>query len=388
MSDLLQRMRAYDQRHPLLWDISLAALVAAVCVNATPTNTLLGTSLLIIVHAILPLRRRHPQPVLWAVIAVILLAVPVSLTTGMELAWIYLAVWVLLFNTGLRSPLPPVAALAGVLGVGISAAIFSYSMVPALYEQATFTGAVLAMCAACYLLGLQIRSQREQAAAERREAAREAAVAERHRIAQEMHDIIGHNLSVITSLATGGSATVRAAPAQAVQAFDAIGEVSRSSVREVRRVLTVLEDDHSTEGATLSPQPGIADVTELVETVRTAGLSVEMQRVGELSGLSPGRQLTIYRILQEALTNTLRHSAPQAHCAVSIVRNQDAIDVSIVSDARIAVSEQFDGEQAGSGRGLTGMRERVEAYNGTLSVGPTSNGWKVHASIPATSVAC
>lgn len=399
MSGLQQRTGAFDRRCPLLWDLGLAAGVAVISLNVMTPDNLLGLALFVLVHAVLAIRRRRPAVALAVAAAALSLAGVVALSAGLSLVWVYLGMWILLFNTGLRRPLPPVP-LAGIIAVTTAAgAFFSESFQSGFREQVTFAAAVAAMCTASYLLGLQIRGQREQRAAERREAAHAAVVAERSRIAQEMHDIIGHNLSVISSLSAGGAAAARTSPEEAARAFGLIGEVSRSSSREVRRVLEVLRHDLTDQGASLNPQPGVGELSELVEAIRAAGLPVSMERSGDLAGLSPNRQLVVYRTVQEALTNTLRHAGPGTHAAVTVRREGTELVVEITDaggpGAELAGSDlpgpeqqrRPEGAQGGSedaqrGSGLLGMRERVEAYGGTLLAGPSVRGWRVLARLP------
>ena len=399
----LRRVRAFDRRHPLWWDVALACVIGVISANATGDVTLLGVALLIVVHGALVFRRRSPLPALLVASASVVVTGVAAVLTGTTMPWAYLAVWVLLFHVGLRdsgswnSGLPErlrfavVGVIAGVVSLTSAVSPAGAAMIGAIdpEERIRASIAVLAMCAASFLLGLQIRSRREQLAAHREEAARTAVIAERSRIAQEMHDIIGHNLSVITSLATGGAVAVRNAPDDAAAAFDAIGTVSRSSVRDVRRVLAVLRHDRSTDGASLRPQPGLGEVNELVEAVRAAGLPVTLSRADSLQGLSAGRQLTVYRIVQESLTNVLRHAATGSRVDVAILR--DGADVVVrVDDVGPAGADTGSREpavvtspMARSGHGILGMRERAEAYGGTLEAGPARGGWSVVARIGA-----
>ncbi|WP_246012646.1 sensor histidine kinase [Myceligenerans xiligouense] len=394
-----RRVRAFDRRHPLWWDVLLAAGVGAVSANATGELTPSGIALLLVVHGALVFRRRSPLPALVVASAAVVVAAGVAVLTATPAPWAYLAVWVLLFDVGLRETGPReadprergrlavVAVIAGMVTLAGAAGAGAVGVID-IEERIRASAAVLAMCAASFLLGMQIRSRREHLAAQRAEAARSAVVAERSRIAQEMHDIIGHNLSVITSLATGGAVAVRNAPDDAAAAFDAIGAVSRSSVRDVRRVLTVLRHDRSADGASLRPQPGLDDVAELVEAVRATGLPVSLRREGSLRGLSAGRQLAVYRIVQESLTNILRHAAGSSRAGVAILRDGPDVLVKVDDDGPAGVGTGSR-TPAGShpatrpGHGILGMRERAEAYGGTLQAGPTRDGWSVLARIGA-----
>lgn len=384
MTGPVQRVRAFDGRHPLWWDIILVVALTMISINATPQVDLLGAALLVVVGGAVLFRRRRPFASLLTAVTGVGLASVVTLLTDLDLAWTYLGVWVLLFNVGLRDDGRRVTIIGALMGVTALAAFVAPldGTAADVAERFRSSLTVGAMCAASFLVGAQINSQRKALANQQQEAARAAVVAERSRIAQEMHDIIGHNLSVITSLANGGAVVARNAPQDAVRAFDAIGAVSRSSVRDVRRVLAVLRHDQSPDGASLSPQPGLADVEPLVESVRAAGLPAQLERTGDLSSLSAGRQLAVYRIVQESLTNVLRHADAPARVSIRIARQDDELVV-LVDNSGAAAPATHRPDGAVPGHGILGMRERAQAYGGTVEAHPFGTGWRVRARIPA-----
>lgn len=379
----VQRVRAFDQHHPLWWDLAVPIASGPVMLNASPPLQPLGVALLLLVLAGVALRRRAPVPALLVVLAGVVVGAAVSGLTDHAVAWVYPAVWVALFNVGLRHGARHTWAVGAMIAVvGLAAFITPVDGMTAVPgERVRMALSVSAMSAATYLAGLQIDNRRQALVAHRRDAAREAVIAERSRIAHEMHDIIGHNLSVITSLATGGAVAVHSSPQDAVSALDAIGEISRSSVREVRRVLAVLRYDQSPDGAPLSPQPGLDDVAGLVDTVRAAGIRVALERSGDLGGVPAGRQLVVYRIVQESLTNVLRHAGAQTQVIVTIAREGTDLVVLVDDDGAGATSSRRVGT-AEPGHGILGMRERAEAYGGTVDAHATPHGWQVHARIP------
>lgn len=383
MTGPLRRVRALDRRHPLWWDLVLTAVLTAVSIRATPQLDPLGTGLLLVVGAAVLFRRRRPFVALLVAVTAVALAAVVSSLTDLGLAWVYLAVWVLLFNVGLRHGGRQLAVSGAAIGLTALVAFVAPADETAVQiaDRVRSSLAVGAMCAASFLAGAQVDGQRRAAASERQKAARDAVVAERSRIAQEMHDIIGHNLSVITSLANGGAVAVRHSPQDAERAFDAIGEVSRSSVREVRQVLAVLRHDRSPDGASLSPQPGIGDIGSLVQSLRTAGIPARLERVGDLGSLTAGRELAVYRIVQESLTNVLRHADAPAWVNVTVAREQRELVV-LVDNGSAVPSDRRRLDGAGPGHGILGMRERTEAYGGTVQAHPTATGWRVRARIP------
>jgi signal transduction histidine kinase len=215
-------------------------------------------------------------------------------------------------------------------------------------------------------------------AAERDQRARtaEAVADERRRIARELHDVVAHHVSVMGVLATGSRRTLRRDPDAADEALATIEETGRTALREMRRLLDVLRTEAEPAGE-LAPQPGLAGVNGLVEQVREAGLPVRLAIEGSPDPLDPGVALTIYRIVQEALTNALKH----AGAATAEVRLQFGRYWMTVEVSDTGRGPQLGGN--GVGHGLLGMRERVTLYGGTLRAGPRpGGGFRVYAKIP------
>ncbi|EMY36032.1 histidine kinase [Arthrobacter crystallopoietes BAB-32] len=207
-----------------------------------------------------------------------------------------------------------------------------------------------------------------------------AAADERSHIAREMHDIVAHSLSVIITQADGARYASAQDPAIAGQTLATIAETGRTSLREMRRLLGVLRGD---EVASTRPLPGLADVETLVETVRRSGLEVEHEWVGQpRRPLPAGAELTGYRVVQEALTNVLKHAGPDATVTVRLEWSGRGLDLAIIDDGRGAAA---DPSTAGSGQGIAGMAERLALYDGTVEAGPKSGGgFRVLAFIPYT----
>jgi signal transduction histidine kinase len=217
---------------------------------------------------------------------------------------------------------------------------------------------------------------------ERDERARSAVQEERTRIAREMHDIVAHSVSVMVVQAGAARRMVTRDPAAAVVAAGEVEETGRAALRDMRRVIGVLRadgDDPADEArspAALGPQPGLGDVTELVDTYRDAGLDVRVRTDGEVRPLPSGVELAAYRIIQEALTNTMKHSGP-ARAEVRVAYLADALTIVVADDGRGA---GFDPDV---GHGLPGMRERVTVYGGDLDAGPhPGGGFRVRARLP------
>ena len=218
-----------------------------------------------------------------------------------------------------------------------------------------------------------------EAEADRLAEAERAVASERSRIAREMHDVVAHSMSVVAVQAAAGREIVHADPHKAEQVFARIEAVGRESLTELRRMLGVLRE-LGDESASLAPQPGVADIADAVEQSNAAGVATELVVNGQQRALSPGVELTVFRIVQEALTNVRKHAGRSAAATVSIRYEAHAVFVEVVDDGRGAATSL---SRLGSGHGLLGMRERVEIYGGELHAGPQQGGgFAVRASLP------
>jgi signal transduction histidine kinase len=207
---------------------------------------------------------------------------------------------------------------------------------------------------------------------------RDAIREERDRIARELHDVIAHGMSVMVIQADAARHELDPGEVVADAAFAEIERTGRESLREMRRLLDLLRaDDLPQAGAELMPQPGLAGVDALVRSVGQAGLPVDLRIEGEPRPLSPGIDLAAYRIVQEALTNALRHAGP-ARATVVIGYTDRGLSLHVEDDGR--GSAALNG--GGGGNGLVGMRERARLYGGSLSAGPGGRGFVVTATLP------
>jgi signal transduction histidine kinase len=238
--------------------------------------------------------------------------------------------------------------------------------------------------AAAYLFGSTMRNRRlytEQLEArasalerERDEETRRALAEERLRIAQELHDVVAHSMGVIAVQSGVGAHVIDSEPGEAKQALEAISQTSRSTLVEIRRMLGVLRED---SGASHAPAPGLADLHRLVQEVAGAGLHAEVRVEGTTAKLPPGVDFTAYRIVQEALTNVLKH-AGRATATVIVGYEGTALRLEILDDGR-----GVNGPATPGGHGLVGMRERVGVYGGSFEAGPrTGGGFRVAARLP------
>jgi signal transduction histidine kinase len=229
-----------------------------------------------------------------------------------------------------------------------------------------------------YTAELELRAERLEQA---RESDLRAVIAEeRGRIARELHDVVAHHVSVMTVQASAAQRTLDRDPGRSREAMAAVEQTGRQALVDMRRIVGVLRADGE-DACDRAPQPGTDDLCALVEQVREAGLRTEVVVSGHQRRLPPGVDLTVYRIVQEALTNTLKHGGP-TQALVSINFGTDAIGVEVRDQGRGAAANlATDGRPRG--HGLLGMRERVALYGGHLQAGPRpGGGYEVSAHIP------
>jgi len=265
------------------------------------------------------------------------------------------------------------------------------------------------MAAAALLAGVVVRTLRHQMSwlierAERLEFERDqqsflAAASERARIAREMHDVVSHNIQVMVTLADAAAIAQRTDPQRASEAIAQVSGAGRQALRDMRRLLGLLRDgadetrtrvnlDEHLDGDALAPQPGLSELSALAESVRSTGLMVSLGSSGEPFALSGAAELTVYRIVQEALTNVLKHAASARSVNISLTFGDPHVTVRIVDDGRSptpvlsrAMPSLGPGSHPG-GHGVLGMKERAAAFEGNLSAGPNdAGGWEVVATL-------
>ncbi|MEV3974460.1 histidine kinase [Streptomyces sp. NPDC050698] len=395
---LTHRARAFDRRHPLLWDLHFTGFwVTAALIDYAgggwrhnahqldlPGWLLLTLSLGLSVPLLW--RRTHPAAALAAMVPFTL----VDAWTGAALQAALLQL-VLVYHLALRRPLRSLWWATALVMTPVLVSALRHG--EGSWDQQI--GSHLMSTAVAALIGITVRTRRSYTAAledrarrletERDQQAQLATAAERARIAREMHDIIGHNLSVITGLADGGRYAAAKSPERAAQALDAIATTSRQALTELRRLLDVLREEHKPQ-ADLAPQPGLTDLDRLLDGVRSAGLPVGITTHGS-PALPPGRQLTVYRVIQEALTNTLKHAGPDATAEISLSCEEKGAVTVTITDTGTRAGGPLSGTSR-DGRGLPGMRERTALYGGTLEAGPRPHperGWRVRLHLPEES---
>jgi len=208
--------------------------------------------------------------------------------------------------------------------------------------------------------------------------AEQAVAEERLRIARQLHDVVAHALAVIAVQSGVGGHVIDTDPDEAKRVLDNINQASRETLDEMRRMLGVLRGE---DGARmdLAPAPGLADIDQVVRNVRDAGVEVTVERTGDAAAVPAGVALTAFRIVQEALTNVLKHAGP-ARAEVHLVCEPGVVRVEVVDDGRGAAAPM---DEKVNHLGLIGMRERVTPYGGDLDVGPRpGGGWRVCATLP------
>jgi signal transduction histidine kinase len=242
-----------------------------------------------------------------------------------------------------------------------------------------FTGFYLSL-ACCWLFGAWMRTRRQREAERHRLALDEERTGERARIARELHDVVTHHVTAMVVQADAAR-YLAADPHKPAANLDAISETGRRALHELRDLLGVLDP---TRAAPLEQPPGLGRVAALVEQTRAAGQPIEFEARGRRPELSAGCELAAYRVVQEALTNALKYAAGRK-TEVRLDYRPDAVEIAVTTATATATTDWPSriAEVGGSGRGLAGLRERVELFGGWLAVGHDDDGFVVHARIPA-----
>ncbi|MEE6281324.1 sensor histidine kinase [Georgenia sunbinii] len=397
-------VRRFFHRHPAVMDVVVAcwyllpAIATIIWSVAGQGNPLAAVVLALVAGGALLRRRHEPVLVLGLVTAALLVALLVlGDAVGIEIA----SVLALYAVAAFRRPAVAwgslvVVNLLYVAGYAQWATNHGQTVVTtgpdtdAIELTATqallVTGSTqLALSVIALALGAAARGRRlhvaslvertAQLALERDQREQIALVAERNRIAREMHDVVAHSLSVMVALSDGAAAALDRRPEQAREALAELSAAGRSALADTRRVLGVLREEPDGSGAApLSPQPTAApSLGDLVAQFQAAGLPVTFEESGPPLPHDAGLQLAVYRVVQESLTNALRHAPGAPRIAVTIERWQGRVVIEVDND---------DGGPApvsADGRGLVGMRERAAVYDGHVDAGPTSTGWRVRA---------
>jgi signal transduction histidine kinase len=377
--------------------LRLAVLSALVCLTAIalklslsgPTRGLGPQLGILLCIPAVAFGRRWPLPVL--AVAAAVAAAPMALGVPSLGASLILGAAAYIVAAGLprRSSIRAVMAAAGALGAALAFASITNGSAPVAVEgvegflplaAAWFIGDSVA-ARRRYMAGLAEQAERQRAAEAER--ARQELREERVRIARELHDVVAHTLAVITVQAGVGRRLAAKRPEEASSALESIEMIGRTAQDELRVVLGLLREE-KTESAALAPAPRLVDVKELVDTVRTSGTPVELRTSGTDRQLSPAIELTVYRVVQEALTNVVRHApGARAMVDVAVCAAQIRLEVSNGGPSGPSADAQTRAPIPGTGNGIVGMRERIGAFGGWLVAEPLAGGgFHVLAEVP------
>ena len=411
---LLRRVR---ELHPLVADGLLAGLItllglpqlfvdnqslAKLDIQFRDTDAL---AVLLTLAQAVPLVWRRRAPV--TVLAVTGLAALAHLAIGYRPTWAEFGVLIALYTVAAHCPRrrSMLAAAAVAAGLAVYAALAMVRYPSPLEEDVQGWVVSYVQFAAAWFLGdvqqrrlaytAKLEALNAQLATEQELRSRWAVAEERARIARELHDVVAHSVSVMVVQAGAARRTLASSPDQATTALGQIESTGRQALVEMRRLLGLLRDGDR-EDAALAPQPGLAHLESLAAAAREAGLPVEVAVEGESRPLPAGVDLSAYRIVQEALTNSLKHAGP-ARASVRVCYGREVLEVQVWDDgpgapggAGLAVVTlgpggvlEVSSPMAGGGNGLIGMRERVAMFGGTLEAGPRpGGGYRVAARLP------
>jgi signal transduction histidine kinase len=340
----------------------------------------------------LTLRRRYPQAVMVTVLAAFVvdrfLDYPITpAPAGLILAF-----------HAIGSELAPRRSF--VLGYGLAAFVALFTLLGALTLESVTVASVIStalLVSVPVALGREVYQRRRrfqaledrarQAEREREERAHQAVTEERARIARELHDVVAHQMAVMTLQAEGARRLITDGDPRIAGALDTIRQTGHDGLNEMRRMVGLLRTGDARGEPGLAPQPGLGDLDRLVHQMRETGLQVHLEREGEERPLPSGLDLNAFRIVQESLTNALKHGGARASATVTVRYLDDCLDLEITDDGGRVIPDGSAPAEAtgnGQGQGLLGMRERVAMLNGELSFGPRpTGGFRVHATLPA-----
>ncbi|WP_433185480.1 sensor histidine kinase [Actinoallomurus sp. CA-150999] len=335
--------------------------------------------LLLAVLTALPLvaRRRYPLAVFWVVIGASQLY---HLSPGFDPTFTFTACVIAAYGAAMYSPYRVLAIASALVGTGLIVGAHKAS-VPAI--RPGFVTFLLLIPVGLAANTIHIWKQRVQTLeAEQQAATRRAVELERSRIAQELHDVVTHNVSMMVVQAGAARKVMKAAPERAEQALLAVESGGRTAMTELRHVMGLLtmngDDPDQTAPEDLAPPPGLDQVSALAARVRETGVPVELTVTGTPVPLPAGTDLAAYRVVQEALTNTVKHAAG-AHVTITVAYGPRELRIEVTDTGGTSSASA----RSGSGRGLIGLRERLAVYGGTLEAGERPvGGYRVRAVIP------
>jgi signal transduction histidine kinase len=370
------RSLAWIRKHPVLFEGPLAALLVE---QAGPGITgahgaRRAAFAALALALVLPLlwRRRAPFLVFWVVFGAALGQGAVSPELSDDLALLIAFYMVAACDS-------PRRVLAAVIALECGGALFAILHQGPDGKFSMWAGFSLAF-AVTAMLGYYARDRAARVERERRQEGEQAAAAERARVAREMHDIVAHNIAVMIALTDGAAYTIAQSPDQAAALISHASETGRTALTEMHRLLGILRQPGAAAYGN-APQPALADLRTMIDAVREAGLPVRLTVAGQPFPIPPSGQLALYRIIQEALTNTLKHAAATS-VHVRLHYRDGEVDLEVTDDGRpggIAAPVLPGAGPMAAGHGLAGMRERAAVFGGEVWAGPRpEGGWRVH----------
>lgn len=367
--------------------LTLLALVTTLPALPRDSTRMHAAEVVVLAISVAPLlvRRIWPLPVFgW----ILLTAIAAGLWSKSAIDG--LALLIALYTVASMRPRKEALVCAGLLEVVAVIALLLYANSRWWFDAIFVSGMVAAALGLglyfaarrAYLAELQDRAERLER--ERDQQAALAAAAERARIAREMHDVVAHHLTVMTTLAEAAVAASASSPEKATDVMRTVAVTGRRALADTRRLLGVLRERDGTGTGTgsaeaLQPVPDLSQLDALIEQVRSAGLDTALELHGQAPDVPAGVQLAVYRLVQEALTNTLKHGGAGARACVRLSFEPGELRVDVNDDGAGSAAPAA----AGVGGGLPGMRERVRAYGGDVQAGPRQTaGWAVTARLP------
>jgi signal transduction histidine kinase len=383
-----ETLRDWDQRFAILVDTTLAAGLFLICSGWFLYSRVSPHDLWFVAGLTLPLIFRRRAPIVVFLVLAVVALIQWSTATSLLADASLLAA---LYTVTTECDWLAVVVATLILEIGVILATARWTPVGNYFKSLIF---LTGMVSASVLAGVVVRALRRQMGwlverAHRLEVERDqqsflAAAAERARIAREMHDVVSHNIQVMVTLADAATVAQRTDPERAGEAMADVSGTGRQALRDMRRLLGLLREGEApadagpvgrtqSEYEALAPQPGLNELDALAQRVRSTGLDVDFERAGQPFPLSGAAGLTVYRIVQEALTNTLKHATSAQTVTVSLCFDEPDVSILVLDDGQASTPVS-----PGGGHGVVGMSERAAAFEGTLSASPRPDGgWQV-----------
>jgi signal transduction histidine kinase len=377
------RLRHWDEDHQLWTDAALVAVILLASFALPPRFAQhQSEDIFLRLALVVPLawRRRSPFVVFCLIAAVAFVQWLTSVPLAADLALL-----VALFTLAVHDTPRRALIGAGVLEVGAIMAAVRWAPAGDVAKSVLF---ITGLVAAALFIGMTLRTWRiylesllersKRLELERDQQVQLTSAAERSRIAREMHDVVAHNVSIMVTLADGARAVSGRDPNRAGEAMAEVSEVGRLALADMRHLLGVLRT--GSESTSRQPQPRLTDIPRLIQGVRTTGLGITFHEQGNCFEVPPGTGLTVYRIIQESLTNVVKHAEAASMVEIDLVYDDPFIFVTIQDNGGPVL-------KCSTGHGLEGMQERAAMYGGVLVAGPLpeGSGWEVKARIRADS---